>query len=215
MEHPTVPPPIGSISSPVGMRVNLTSAFVDLCDFTTYTAARGDEAALAELQTLRGLLREVAPLFGLRVDKWLGDGAMLIGFHVEQVVAATVALVEQHRRRGELPMRVGLAAGPVLLLEGDDYTGRAINLAARLCDNAAPGEILASTDDLHIPEGVLIEREDTISIRGFGEAVPVVALGADPAVLDEHRPGMLLLDVLLRPVRSLRHGLHVKQVDAS
>lgn len=200
--------------SAAGMRVNLTTAFVDLCDFTGFTAAHGDEAALAELQELRGLLREVAPLFGLRVDKWLGDGAMLTGFHVEQVVAATVALVEEHRRRGELPMRIGVAAGPVLLLEGDDYTGAAINLAARLCDVAAPGEILAASENLKVPEGVLIEKEDTISVRGFDGDVPIVNLVADPEVLDNHSPGAMLLDVLLRPVRSLRHGLHVKSADA-
>ena len=40
----------------------------------------------------------------------------------------------------------GLAAGNVILFEGDDYTGGAVNLAARLCDLAQPLEVLATAD---------------------------------------------------------------------
>jgi adenylate cyclase len=43
-------------------------------------------------------------------------------------------------------LRTGIAAGPVILFEGDDFIGMAINLASRLCDAAAPGEILASAE---------------------------------------------------------------------
>ena len=39
-------------------------------------------------------------------------------------------------------MRIGIATGRALLFEGDDYIGSAVNLAARLCDAAGPGEVL-------------------------------------------------------------------------
>ena len=39
-----------------------------------------------------------------------------------------------------------MASGAVILFEGDDYIGGAVNLAARLCDMAAPQEVLASAD---------------------------------------------------------------------
>ena len=45
-----------------------------------------------------------------------------------------------------LPLRIGIASGDVLLFEGDDFIGMSINLASRLCDVAAPGEILCTAD---------------------------------------------------------------------
>ena len=47
------------------------------------------------------------------------------------------------------PLRAGLASGPVILFEGDDYIGKAVNMAARLCAVAKPGEVLGDqVDDL-------------------------------------------------------------------
>jgi len=132
-------------------RVERSFAFIDLSGFTDFTDEYGDEAAVAELQYLRAAVREVAPLFGVRIEKWLGDGAMLVGVDNEPVVAAVVAIEQRHRRLGSLTLRAGIATGEVLLLEGDDYIGRAVNLASRLCDQAQESEILASTDGLHVP----------------------------------------------------------------
>src|SRR5438132_12463113 len=117
-------------------RVTRTFAFIDLCDFTDYGEAHGDDAAVAELLTLRASVRAAAPLFGVRVDKWLGDGVMLVGVESAPVVAAVMAICHRHAETGELAMRAGIAGGPVILLEGDDYVGHAVNTAARLSDRA-------------------------------------------------------------------------------
>src|SRR5689334_9439809 len=55
-------------------RVGRTFAFLDLCGFTDFVDAHGDDDAVDELRTLRATVREIAPLCGVRVDKWLGDG---------------------------------------------------------------------------------------------------------------------------------------------
>ena len=44
--------------------------------------------------------------------------------------------------KGHMAIRAGLARGPVIMFEGDDYIGRATNVASRLCDSAMPGEVL-------------------------------------------------------------------------
>ena len=66
-------------ASATSTRVNRGFAFVDLCGFTDFVDTHGDAAGVAELGRLRSSVREVAPLCGVRVDKWLGDGAMLVG----------------------------------------------------------------------------------------------------------------------------------------
>jgi len=84
-------------------RVQRTFAFVDVCGFTEYTDTNGDAAAVHLLETVRGNLRRLASVHGVR----------------------------------------GVASGDVILFEGDDHIGQAVNLAARLSDLAGPDEILA------------------------------------------------------------------------
>ena len=161
-------------------RVTRSFAFLDLCGFTDFGDAHGDEAAVAEVQHLRVAVREVAPLFGVRVEKWLGDGVMIVGVDNEPLVATVVAIEQRHRHHGQLDVRAGIATGPVLLVDGDDYIGRAVNVAARLCDGAGAGELLAAQDGLSLPDWVNAEREVTVELRGLHEPITAVVLAASP-----------------------------------
>ncbi|MET0726740.1 MAG: adenylate/guanylate cyclase domain-containing protein [Acidimicrobiales bacterium] len=164
-------------------RVHRTFAFVDLCGFTDFVDEQGDEGAIRELQNLRAAVREVLPLFGVRVEKWLGDGMMLVGVESEPVVGAALAIEQRHSRAGQLELRGGIASGAVILLEGDDYIGRAVNLASRLCDIAEPSQILAATDHLELPEWVDAEELDPITVKGMAAEVAVVAVSPDRTAL--------------------------------
>jgi len=166
-----------------GHRVHRTFAFVDLCGFTDFVDDHGDDGAVQELQTLRATVREVAPLFGVRVEKWLGDGLMLVGVDSEPLVGAALAIEQRHSRLGQLELRGGIASGAVILLEGDDYVGRAVNLASRLCDIAGPGQLLAAAGDLELPEWVVAAEHDPVVVKGMAGEVAVVALSPDRAVL--------------------------------
>jgi class 3 adenylate cyclase len=156
-------------------RVERTFAFIDLCGFTDHADASGDEAAVAELALLRSLVRTVVPRFGVRVDKWLGDGALLVAVECEALVSAVVTLVDRFHRLGRLPLRAGVAGGSVVLLEGDDYVGRPVNLAARLCDLCPPGTVLAAAD-VSLPEGVRAVPSDRITVKGMLAPVDTVEL---------------------------------------
>ena len=59
------------------MRVERCFAFVDLSGFTAFTEHYGDEQTVVVLASFRTRVREVAARRGVRVTKWLGDGAML------------------------------------------------------------------------------------------------------------------------------------------
>ena len=188
-------------------RVHRTFAFVDLCGFTDFVDDHGDEMAVRELQKLRTAVREATPLFGVRVEKWLGDGLMLVGVDSEPVVGATLAIEQRHSRAGHLALRGGIASGDVILLEGDDYVGRAVNLASRLSDIAAPGQLLAASDDLDLPEWVEATPHDPVVVKGMAGEVPVVALSPDRAMLRRKARSrsasalLAIVDGLTRPIR--------------
>ncbi len=163
-------------------RVERGFAFVDLCNFTRYTDDHGDRKAVALLAEFRAVVRAVVANHGVRMAKWLGDGAMLVGVENEPLVEAVVHLQNVVAVQGVLPLRAGIAAGPVILFEGDDYIGNAVNLAAHLCDLAQPGQLLAPAAML---SDLMVNTEaDSIGfleIPGFTERVDVVLLReADP-----------------------------------
>jgi class 3 adenylate cyclase len=126
------------------MRVVRCFAFLDLCGFTAYTDEHGDGAAVAVLARLRALLRAEAEERGVRVTKWLGDGAMLSGIDAAAVMDCSAAVRDAVAVEGPLALRGGISEGAVIMFEGDDYIGASVNLAARLCAAAKPGQILVA-----------------------------------------------------------------------
>lgn len=164
---------VGAVTDPspyqpgaAGRRVLRTFAFVDLSGFTALTDQQGDEEAVAVLGLFRNAVRGVAGFNGVRVAKWLGDGAMIVSIETEPLIEAILEIEDRIEAGGSaLPLRAGMTVGEVILFEGDDYIGRAVNLAARLCDIAGPREALAPlgmTDDPVPPE--LVRR---VSLKGI------------------------------------------------
>jgi class 3 adenylate cyclase len=149
----------------------------------------GDEEAVAVLSAFRALVRSLAPDHGIRVGKWLGDGCMFVSTEVRPIVAGMLDLTEQLQLASiVLPLRTGIASGPVILFEGDDFIGKAINLASRLCDAASPGEILASAE----------------VVASVGEEFGAVSLGHRPI------PGFVQpIEVWRIPLREHDHELPV------
>ncbi|MGH9090697.1 MAG: adenylate/guanylate cyclase domain-containing protein [Acidimicrobiales bacterium] len=164
------------------MRVYRHFGFVDLSGFTALTEVEGDERAVSVLSAFRTLVREICSRRGVRIAKWLGDGAMLVSVEGKPLLCATLEM--QHAMEGaQVPasLRVGVSAGEVILLEGDDYIGHAVNLAARLCD-LAPGRVVLATaamlDDL--PKwGAVLSTEET-AVRGLERPLQVSHLGLRP-----------------------------------
>jgi adenylate cyclase len=169
------------------MRVERHFAFVDLCDFTRYTDAHGDEQSVAVLTGFRAAVRETGSDHGVRVAKWLGDGAMFVSTRATRLVSGILALT---RRLDEmecaLPLRAGLAGGMVILFEGDDYIGGPVNLAARLCDLAAPHEVLACAElEAAMPPHAVAASMGSRAIAGFAHPVDIVRIQSAPVVASQ------------------------------
>jgi adenylate cyclase len=117
--------------------------FVDLSGFTRLTRERGDESAVVAATSLQRYADATARRHGGRLVKLLGDGAMLRFGDATVGVEAGLELVEAMTDQGAHSPHAGINAGP--LIERDlDVFGHTVNLASRIADVAAPGEVLAS-----------------------------------------------------------------------
>lgn len=124
-------------------------AFVDLAGFTALTEAHGDDQAADVHDAFVGALARACDASADVVCvKHLGDGALLVSRSAEEMLGALRAGVEEQADT-ELCLRVraGVHSGPALRVEGvhgEDFLGHTVNVAARLCGLAAPGELLLS-----------------------------------------------------------------------
>jgi adenylate cyclase len=151
-------------------------AFVDLCGFVAYCDDVGAAVARPVLAEFREIVRSTSAKRGVRVAKWIGDGALLVGLSAAPVAASAVEIVTATDHE-TLKARAGLSIGRVLNMDGDDYIGRAINLSSRLCDLARPGEVLSDSDSCHgLPEWICRRAVPYLEIKGIGERTDLSAL---------------------------------------
>ena len=118
--------------------------FADLSGYTELSAEL-DAAGLSRLVgRWEAIAYDTVAVNGARVVKTIGDEVMFVGLADETLL--TGLALRDATRDAELPaLRVGIAAGPVIPREGD-YFGPVVNLASRLTEVAARGEVLIPAD---------------------------------------------------------------------
>jgi YHS domain-containing protein len=164
------------------VRVHRSFAFVDVSDFTALTEREGDEYAVEVLTSFRTLLREICARRGVRIAKWLGDGVMLVCVETPPLLAT---LLELHHvvctasgPAQSVSIRSGVTSGEVILMEGDDYIGHCVNVAARLCDLAHAGEALAEPSVMsHMPRWGVVLSEREVALRGVERPILASSIG--------------------------------------
>ena len=150
-----------------------TIVFTDIVGFTEFTASRGDDEALSLLATQDRLVQAALP-DEARIIKELGDGLLLWFADPATALHSAFALHsgfdEESSARGiPLWIRVGMHHGKALR-RGADLVGHDVNVAARIVDVAAPGEVLAS-------ESVRATVDPASARVCFSELGPVVMKG--------------------------------------
>jgi adenylate cyclase len=150
-------------------------AFLDLTGYTSLTEERGDEAGARTAAQLAKMVDDVAADSGGRAVKWLGDGVMVRFRDPGRAVVATLEMVERSPEVG-LPAHAGIAAGPVVMQDGD-YFGRTVNLAARIAGAARPGQTLVTAEVAELSASTGVEFTDVgkVNLKGFSGAVRVLA----------------------------------------
>jgi adenylate cyclase len=149
--------------------------FLDLVGYTRLTEERGDQAAAEAAATLAALVNRSSREHGGVPVKWLGDGVMVHFRDPAGAVLAALGMVEQLPAAGLPPAHVGVAPGPVVV-QGGDYYGRTVNLAARIADRAAAGQVLVAEQVVATPppRGVTFVELGQVQLQGISQAVLVL-----------------------------------------
>jgi adenylate cyclase len=153
-------------------------SFLDLAGYTRLTEEQGDTAAAALAESLAVLVNRSAREHGGVPVKWLGDGVMVHYPEPAGAVRSALELVAQLPQAGLPPAHVGIAAGPVVV-QGGDYFGRTVNLAARIAAQAAAGQVLVSQSvaDSAAPEGLSFVELGELWLKGFAHPLPLLEAG--------------------------------------
>jgi adenylate cyclase len=146
--------------------------FLDLVGYTRLTEEHGDAAAAALAEALASLVHRSARQHAGVPVKWLGDGVMVWYREPAGAVLSALELVARLPDAGLPPAHVGVAAGPVVI-QGGDYFGRTVNLAARLAGRADPGQVLVSGSVANAPppEGVRFVALGQRRLKGIAQPV--------------------------------------------
>jgi len=154
--------------------------FTDVVRSTELLDRLGDEAAHEVRRRHFDLLRSAVHEHGGHEVKSLGDGLMIV---FESPQTAAVGALAMQRAVGAcddaLQLRVGIAAGEAVR-EDDDYFGRPVVVAKRLCDAAGAGEILVSGPARGLVADSAIAREQLgpLALKGLSEPVNPIVLRA-------------------------------------
>lgn len=148
--------------------------FVDLSGFTRLTQERGDQAAVRTAMSLQQDAETVARRRGGRLVKLLGDGAMLRFSQTKPGVEAALDLVEGIQPRGSPAAHAGIHTGPVVERDLDVF-GATVNLASRIAEAAAEGEVLTTrvvAETVDDPS-IRFEHVDERPLKGITDPVPL------------------------------------------
>jgi class 3 adenylate cyclase len=148
-----------------------TILFTDLESSTALTQRLGDEGAQEVLRGHNTIVRKALESHGGREVKHTGDGVMAAFPSAVRAVEAALE-VQRDLAGSEVRVRIGLNAGEPIAEDGD-YFGTAVQLAARICDRAEPGQVLVSrvVADLCAGKKLQFSHHSDATLKGFAEPV--------------------------------------------
>jgi ABC-type transport system substrate-binding protein/class 3 adenylate cyclase len=154
-----------------------TFLIADLRGYTRYTVEHGDEAGAAAATEFAEIVRRVVEEREGRLIELRGDEALVVFDSARQALRSGLALQEEGVGL-PLGIGVGLDAGEAIPV-GEGYRGGALNLAARLCSLAGPGDVLATETVLQLAravDGVKHGERRIEKVKGFAEPVTAVEI---------------------------------------
>jgi class 3 adenylate cyclase len=206
-QAPTEPP--ARLSEMRGERRQVTVLFADLAGYTALTNELDAEEIQALLERFFDRVDRIVEEHGGYIEKHIGDCIMAVfgapiahGNDAERCVGAALAIrdamPEISARLGRpIGVHIGVAGGQVVAsgIGSASYreytvTGDTVNLASRLTDAAAPGEILISERVRRaLAERLECDQVDELTVKGFAEPVRAWRLlGLRPTPGGERRP---------------------------
>lgn len=197
----------GPETGAVGRDVVASVLFADVVGFTAWSENRPAAEINAVLNDYFGNIAHIVDACYGHVDKYIGDCVMAVfgapesdPLHAQHAVecAALIQYMvanvnEQRKARGQvvLMFHIGVSSGPMLAgnigaADRLEYTvmGKAVNLAARLCGSAKPGQILlgdATHSAIRRAGPIRCKEHGLITLRGATQPVMAYAVLLDMA----------------------------------
>ncbi len=182
-----------------GHRREITVAFADLRGFTAFSESAAPEDVLGVLRDYHATLGAKVSEFGGTLERFTGDGLMVFfndpveqADHAERAIRMAFAwrdgvagLTRGWQQLGfDLGFGVGIATGYATLgrigfRDRVDYAaiGSVVNLAARLCAEAADGMVLAAARTAAAAGDLAVaEPLEQATLKGFARPVAAVRL---------------------------------------
>jgi oligopeptide transport system substrate-binding protein len=161
-----------------------TFLIADIRSSTTYTVTHGDEAwaqlAMRFAQIARaGVEAQGGRVIELRGDEVLADfSSVRSALHAAVDLQARLAADAQSDPEHAIRCGIGVDAGEAVAVDGG-YRSLALNLAARLCSIAGPGEVLSSETVIslaHTVPGLTYVERSPATLKGFPTPVRVIEI---------------------------------------
>jgi class 3 adenylate cyclase len=170
-------------AAPLAKEDVYTILITDMEGSTTLTQRLGDARAQDVLHTHNAILRDALKAHGGSEIKHTGDGIMASFASASRALECAIAMQRAFARHNEsnpdvpIRVRIGLNAGEPVA-EEEDLFGTAVQLAARICAHAEPGQILAAIVVRELAAGkkfLFADLGETV-LRGFEDPVRLYEL---------------------------------------
>ena len=157
--------------------------FTDICGSVAQTYQLGDDGHMKMLREHNEIVRAYLSAHEGREVKHTGDGIMAAFSSVAHAVTCATEVqraLDARNATAPVPLHVsiGISAGEPLTDESDDLFGAAVQLAARLCAAAEPGEIAVSlaVHELCIGKPFHFDDRGAATLKGLPEPVQIFAV---------------------------------------
>ena len=156
----------------------VTIMFTDMEGSTALTQRLGDEKAQEVLRAHNVVVREALKAHDGAEIKHTGDGIMASFASASHALGCAADIQQAFARHSEsnpdttIRVRIGLNAGEPVA-EDEDLFGTAVQMAARVCAHAQPGQIVAANvvRELAAGKGFLFSDMGDVVLRGFEDPV--------------------------------------------
>ena len=172
--------PLEQAEAPREVRKTVTVVFCDLTGSTALGERLDPETVRATMRRYFEDSRAILERHGGTVEKFIGDAVMAVfgvpQAHEDDALRAVRAAVELRAAVATIGLqaRIGVNTGEVVAGEGDALvTGDAVNVAARLEQNAEPGEILIGQETQQLVRDAV--QVEAVELELKGKSAPVSA----------------------------------------
>ena len=157
--------------------------FTDIVGSTEMTGRLGDTMAVELFRAHDAIIRRSLEQYSGREVKHLGDGIMASFDDVQSSVICALNIQNDltvYNAKSDTPInvRIGIHAGEPVE-DSDDLFGSAVQMAARICDEAEPNAVLVSAEVKVACEGskVKFDQVGQRRLKGFSELIDLFCPG--------------------------------------